>query len=510
MGLWSFYFFSKFYLLVRGYIQIDFILNFLFFLFLIIPVPEGMRFFKSFKGAKFVLALVFSILLLWHDSWLPTFHTTITFLLEEGLPLKEYLIQFSRSFLNGLELAVVGIIFILCYLAHRKDIRLTPVVFILLMMVSLQGYHYESIGQIDKMVDYFFKDESKRVIHFVKPKEESQGVDIILLHVCSLSWDDLKEVELEKHAFFDQFDYLLTQFNGVTSYSGPSAIRLLRGVCGQSQHKQLYQDVSEECYLFPQLQTMEYQTEAVLNHDGVYGHFSEEIQKFGRLTPPFIPQELSVQSYNFDGSAIYDDYAVLGKWWNDRQNNPSKKIAVYYNTISLHEGTHLKGEKEWWKQDRKEKYRASVLKLFSDFTAFLHLIESSGRKGIIFFVPEHGMALRGSRIQVAGLRDIPLPQITRVPVGIKLIGFENFKPESSPGTISKPVSYLSLSFIISHLVMNSPSEINNPFMQNMMSQLPETEFVSENEDAQIVQKGGKIYVFWKEKEWKELTTDLVN
>jgi cellulose synthase operon protein YhjU len=510
MGLWSFYFISKYYLFLRGYIQIDFVLNLLFFFFLIIPVEREVRFYNAINGTKITLGLALSILLLWHDSWLPSFHETVTFLMDEGLPLKEYLVMFSRSFFNGWELAIIGIIFILSFLAYRKEISLTPIAFILLLLVPLQNYHNDPTGEIDHRVGHFFEDESKRAIRFVRPKEESQEMDIIFLHVCSLSWDDLKEIGQEKNPFFSQFDYILTDFNGVTSYSGPSAIRILRSACGQLQHKQLYQDVAEECYLFPQLQSMDYQIEAVLNHDGIYGHFSEEIQKLGHLSSPITPHDLPVKSINFDGSSIYDDYAVLEKWWNERNSPSTKKTALYYNTISLHEGTHFIGEKEWWKQDRKEKYRTSLLKLLSDFTVFMHLVESSGRKAIIIFVPEHGMALRGSKIQVAGLRDIPLPQITRVPVGIKLIGFENFKSEGTSKIISKPVSYFSLSYILSQISKINSNELSNPAIQSIMNQLPETKFVSENEEAKIVQMKGNFYLYGKEKIWKQLSPDLSN
>jgi cellulose synthase operon protein YhjU len=503
MGLWNFYFFSKCYLFYRGFIQFDFFLNLLFFLLLVIPIPAGVRFYRILKGVKLVFGLIISFLLLWHDSWLPSFHKTITFLLNEGLPLKEYLFQFSRGFVNNFELMIIGLLFVLCYLANRKGIRLTPVAFILLLMIPLQGYHHGPSGNVDKVAVDFFKDEKKRLVRFVRPAGDSGGIDIVILHVCSLSWEDLKEIGMEKDSFFDQFDYLMTRFNGVTSYSGPSAIRLLRANCGQPRHKGLYQDVPEECYLFPALQALDYQTEAVLNHDGVYGHFSQEIQALGHLKPPILPRDLPIQSYNFDGSIIYDDYAVLEKWWREQQAASSQKVAVYYNTISLHEGTHLNGEKDWWKQDRKTRYRTSALKLFSDFTKFFHLFESSGRKGIILFVPEHGVALRGSRIQAAGLREIPLPQITTVPVGIKLIGFDKVNLDVRPVIISKQVSYLSLPFLLSQFVKNTPIEVN-------VNQIPETDFISENEEAMIVKNGEEVYLYGKEKEWIKLPSELVN
>ena len=43
-------------------------------------------------------------------------------------------------------------------------------------------------------------------------------------------------------------------------------------------------------------------------------------------------------------------------------------------------------------------------------------LEASGRRAVVVLVPEHGAALRGDSAQIAGLREIPTPAITLVPV----------------------------------------------------------------------------------------------
>lgn len=43
---------------------------------------------------------------------------------------------------------------------------------------------------------------------------------------------------------------------------------------------------------------------------------------------------------------------------------------------------------------------------------------------VVVIVPEHGAALVGDKMQMSGLRDIPSPNITHTPVGIKLIGMK--------------------------------------------------------------------------------------
>jgi cellulose synthase operon protein YhjU len=509
MGLWSFYFIIKFYWFVRGYINFDAIYNFLFFFFLLLPLPGKIKNNRALKLGKNVSGIILAFLLLWHDSWLPSIHKSILFLLNEGIPLKEYLFRFFSGNVNIFEISVFILFIIFCYLANLKKIRLTPLVFMLLLIVPLREFNQPQ-GEVDKFLSAFFQSESKRITHFELPKNDQIGIDIVLLHVCSLSWDDLREVGLDKDPFLKQFDLLFTEFNSVTTYSNPSAIRLLKGSCGQIKHESLYQDARPECYLFDNIKHLGYETYMILNHDGIYGHFLEEVQRLGHLSSPILPTGLPAQAYNFDGSPIYDDYAVLEKWWNLRQSSGEKQAAAYYNTISLHDGAHLVGEKEWWKKDRKVQFQLSVQKIFSDFTKFIDLFKSSGRKGIILFVPEHGMALHGNRVQAPGLRDIPFPQITRVPVAIKLIGFEKYQSGVQQEIISKPTSYLSLSYLLTSLLALNSNEVDGHLVQGILNELPETDFISENEGIQIVKSHGEFFLYGKEQRWIKLSSDLIN
>lgn len=63
-------------------------------------------------------------------------------------------------------------------------------------------------------------------------------------------------------------------------------------------------------------------------------------------------------------------------------------------------------------------------KFFDELDAFFTELEKSGRKVMVVVVPEHGGALKGDRMQVSGLRDIPSPSITDVPVGVKFFGMK--------------------------------------------------------------------------------------
>ena len=60
--------------------------------------------------------------------------------------------------------------------------------------------------------------------------------------------------------------------------------------------------------------------------------------------------------------------------------------------------------------------------VLNDMATFVRQLEQSGRKAVVVVVPEHGAALLGDRMQIPGMREIPSPSITHVPVGIKLVG----------------------------------------------------------------------------------------
>ncbi len=508
MGLWSFYFLGKLYLYFRGFIRINFLLNILFIIFLIIPVPQKLKFRGHIKAAKYLLSLILALSLLWHDSWLPPFFDSMIFLNQQGIPSMEYIYRFIMGFFNPWEAAALSAI-LLFFIILQYFVRLTPLVIIILLIVPIREFG-QPVGEIGRYVDAFYKAESARIIRFDKTKKDGSDFDIIILHVCSLSWDDMKEAGLEDHPLFKQFDYLFTNFNSVTSYSNPSAIRLLRANCGQQRHDALYNDVPKECSLLEGLRAEGYETYFALNHDGTYGHFGDEVRRLGHLDEPFLPKALPVQAYSFDGTAIYDNYTQLEKIWNTRQESNSKRAAIYYNTISLHDGAHWAEDKDWWKKDKRVKnYKEFAQELLGDITRFFDLLRSSERDIVVLFVPEHGMALRGSSIQAPGLRDIPLPQITRVPVGIKLIRKGSPDAPVRQQIISGPTSYLSLSYMTKVFLEENPFESERFTAQGFIDKIPQTDFVTENQGIQLAKKGPDYFLYGKEKQWIAVPSNAI-
>lgn len=499
MGAWSFYFLAKLYLYFRGFIRFDFILNLLFVIFLIAPVPARLKAYKAAAVAKQSLGVVLGLLLLWHDSWLPPLWGAISFLSQGGMPEKEYVYRFIMGFFNVREVAILTVILAVCILM-RNRVRLTPVVMLLMLIVPLRELGQPK-GEMERGLDAFYRSEASRVVRIDPAKTTGPDFDIVVLHVCSLSWDDLKGVGLVADPFFKQFDYIFTAFNSVTTYSNPSAIRLLRANCGQPRHDGLYNDVAQDCYLMDALRQRGYQTYFTLNHDGVYGDFASQVKAQGHLDPPILPAAAPIQAYDFDGSSIYDDYAVLENWWKIRQASGLKKAAVYYNTISLHDGAHRADDKEWWKHDRTKQYQEFVQKLLGNMARFFDLMTSSGRNVVVLFVPEHGMALRGTSLQAPGLRDIPLPQITTIPVGIKLIGPGYVHDLAGREDISKPTSYLALSTLIKSFLERNPFRSTPIASKDLIDDLPETDFVSENQGIRIMRKGSDYFLYGKEQKW---------
>ena len=277
------------------------------------------------------------------------------------------------------------------------------------------------------------------------------------------------------------FDYLFNNFSTAASYSGPAAIRVLRASCGQEAHADLYKGAPQQCYLFSQLASAGYTVQSLLNHDGHFDNFLQVIHdNIGVPDAPMIPNAAApVAMHAFDGTAIKDDYGTLANWYAQRASVPGP-VALYYNTISLHDGNRVVGSP----LASIDSYPQRANKLMSDFDRLADLIAQSGRRAVIVFVPEHGAALRGDKNQVAGLREIPTPRIVHGPVGVRLVGFTGNHGQTT--VIDQPTSFLALAQLLSNLVSNSPFKPGATLAQ-YAADLPRTRMVGENEGTVTMQ-----------------------
>jgi cellulose synthase operon protein YhjU len=183
-----------------------------------------------------------------------------------------------------------------------------------------------------------------------------------------------------------------------------------------------------------------------------------------------------------------------------RAKDPATRAAVYYNTLSLHDGNILQSEPH---TKSAETYKARVGKLLTDMQGFIDKLEKSGRRAVVVLIPEHGAAWRGDAAQIAGLREIPTPAITLVPVGVRVIG-PDAKRIGDAVQVAEPASFLALSDIVAKMLAKPPYGAEGFKAQDYAAAVPATPFVSETEAATVLGRGNGYLIRQERDAWKEL------
>ena len=367
-------------------------------------------------------------------------------------------------------------------------------------VAAAPGKPAEAAKSPDEMLAEFHRRESQRSVSFQPPPAGSAPFDVIFLHICSMSWDDLEATGTDKHPLLASFDIVLKRFNTATTYSGPAAIRFLRAPCGQPAHKALYAPAPEQCLLMPRLAAAGFETQLVLNHDGHFDDFLKFVNAQGVQKPPLPLTGIAAPLRAFDDSRIYDDGAILARWLEGRPKAGGERAAVYFNSVSLHDGNFMAGDV---KKKSHEIYKPRLEKMLNDLQAFLGKLEKSGRRAVVVLVPEHGAAWRGDAVQIAGLREIPTPAITLVPVMVKVIG-PDAKRNGEALVVNEPTSYLAMSHIVSRMLAKPPFGALGFSPGDYANGLPTTEFVSEGEAATVMRRGNSYLLKLERDPWKEL------
>jgi cellulose synthase operon protein YhjU len=504
LGAWNFYFLAKFLLVAVGMLDFQALPNLLFAAFLLVPLPG-----RWLRVGRQVVAVPLGVALFYHDTWLPPFRR----LLEQPGVLDfswDYLLELMARFINwnlmgALVLLLVG------YLFLRHWLRLSTLSLVGLAWLAVGGLPALSpVGSqqvvassaataptaavadnatLNAWLERFFASERERVTAFPAVKQDEQPFDLLVINVCSLAWDDLTAVGLHENALFSRMDVIFDQFNSATSYSGPAAIRMLRASCGQSSHSGLYQPAPEQCLLFENLAKLGFQSQTLLNHSGRFDNF------IGDITSQHMPQPgLSITDFpralvSFDGSPIAGDLDVLQGWWSKRRSSDAQHVSLFYNTISLHDGNRIVTADGG---TRAADYATRTSRLFGDLGKFLDELEGSGRRVVVAIVPEHGAALHGDRMQLSGMREIPTPSITHVPVGLKFIGMGQHA-RAEPLKVASPTSFLALSELVSRVYagLGAGQTLDLP---SLLTDLPTTERVSETSGAQVIDFQGRTYM----------------
>lgn len=524
MGGWNLYFITKLFLYFAQYMDFHAWPNLAFAAFLILPIPEKyartrLRLYRQ------LVAVPVGIALFYYDTWLPPISRAWSQASAIGGFSTTYLEELAGRFFNPLVIAALLLVFGLYYFAEKK-VRMSS--FIILAMLAPMF----SIGQgkshppgmsaaeapassglstpatlsgppdnasLDEQLQEFYDSEKERAVSFSAHPGDEAPFDILVLQVCSLSWDDLDLTHQRDNPLFDRFNVIFTNFSSAASYSGPAAIRLLRGSCGQPKHKALYDPPLRRCLTFDNLSASGFKPEFAMNHDGHFGGFLDDVRQRGGLqAPQFDNKGLPPYLQSFDGSPVFDDFSVLSRWWERRIASPAPRVALFYNTISLHDGNYYAGHRG----NSLKIYPSRLDTLLKDMDRFFSVLQASGRKVVVVFIAEHGAAVRGDKMQIAGLREIPTPRISIVPVGIKLIGLPD-TPSAKPLVVTRPTSYLAVSQLLANFVAVSPFGNTRLSMEDYTRDLPETNFVAENEDVIVMRRGKQYFMRAGNGDWIE-------
>jgi len=122
---------------------------------------------------------------------------------------------------------------------------------------------------------------------------------------------------------------------------------------------------------------------------------------------------------------------------------------------------------------------------------------------VVVLIPEHGAALRGDAMQIAGLREIPMPAITLVPVAIKVVG-PDAKRNGPAVQVAEPTSYLAVSHIVSRMLATPPFGALGFAAVDYTNGMPATDFVSEGETAVVIARGPSYRLKLERDPWREV------
>ncbi|CAI1740806.1 cellulose synthase operon protein YhjU [Serratia quinivorans] len=526
LGGWNYYFLAKFALLWFGYLNFHALPNLVFMAFLLMPIPA-----LRVHRWRHYLAIPIGFALFYHDTWLPGINS----IMSQGSQLTgfsaQYLLGLTNRFINW-QMIGAAFVMLIAYLFLSQWIRVTVFTVAALVWLNLVNIAGPAVSllpasspaatsstpaataptaggdgaptdsapptsaNLTAYLNQFYDKEKARATAFpASLPADAQPFDLLVINICSLAWADMDAVKLENHPLWSKMDIMFDNFNSATAYSGPASIRLLRASCGQLSHHDLYQPVNQQCYLFDNLAKLGFKEQLMLDHSGVFGNYLKELREQGDMQAPLMSQAgIGNELASFDGEPIFNDLELLTRWLDQQQKAGDGRSATFFNVIPLHDGNRFVGS------NKSADYQPRAQKLFDQLNTFLDQLEKSGRKVMVVIVPEHGAALVGDKMQMSGLRDIPSPNITHTPVGIKLVGMKA-PHQGSTLQIKTPSSYLALSELVSRLVDGKAFTAPSVDWQALTQNLPQTAVISENDNAIVMQYQGKPYIRLNGGDW---------
>lgn len=517
LGVWNIYFIIKLILFISGVIEFNFLRNIAFIAFLIIPAPN-----KILSVVQQIVAIPIGAYLFYDDSYLPP--------LSRALAQTEQLSKFDTGYLFELLTRFVSLNFLLIlfittvfYFMLYKILRINVLVMGAIVYLQLTNSHLSLsstnknvanvtateintvdsssstiIEQLNNYKKDFFAKQSDLKITINKDSAIKNEFDILVLSICSLAWDDVKYFKQENHKLFKEFDIIFDNFNSATSYSGPAIIRLFQVNCGQKSHKDLLTNhLDPQCSLLENLKSVGFDIELVLNHDGMFDNFLSLIKEKGGMDASPIQYKLAPYLLNFDNSQIYRDSDIFSHWLQNREQYKGSKKFTFYNTISLHDGVHIENNMQL---KASETYEQRLITLLDDMYAVLDGLKKSNRPVVVLFVPEHGANIRGDKMQISGMRELPSPVVTNVPVGLKVIG-NNMQRIGEQKHITQQSSFFAIAHLVNQLLEQDIYSKNEFDPEKLLNNLPETPILSENEGSIVMQYNKNYYYSFNNDEW---------
>lgn len=476
------------------------------------------------------LLLIFAVVLLYHDSYLPPLtNLTVDFtdnIISDFFYYAEIFIDFINLELVVIFLFVLIVVFflfdyiysitvvaaLLCYIGMSQlSSRIVPVSADM-VATSVQNAVQSidipkqtgdtSSENIENYLKTFLEKEKNRLISM--PQELAQDFapfNVVIVNICSMAYDDIEASKLLGHEVFKKADYSFENFNSVSSYSTPATLRLLRANCGQMTEAEIYEGRRSECELLTSLEQVGYQSSIYFDHNGAYGDYLKTLRQLAGLNPPLNdPKLLHSQYTSFDGTPIYSDKELFNAYLYTIKATHATNNVSFMNLLSLHDGNRLTG------QNRSQPYAPRLKLMLDNLSFFIDELEKSKTNTLLIIVPEHGAAIRGDKMQIAKLREIPTDKITRIPVLVKFFGANGSFDQDTERTVKKIsgfYSYQSLSEIIRRSLANNVFSKDSALctVDDVFVDLPQTAFIGESTNAFYMNFLNSDFYKLKGEEW---------
>lgn len=506
LNVWAFYFIVKSLMAFMGWLDIALWSNLAMMMLLVVPIANSFL-----KVSRQCIAVPVAIGLMYYESSLPPFSSILSQWSSIAGFSSTYLWELLTRTLD-VQFFIVLLVAWIAFIYLQQIIRMTVIAFIAIIATSIQFDTNVDVNAPVKSQFDVTKITTPDAQQFNSPDEKLQAFyqeqidleivpnssveadfDILLVNICSMSWQDLSNSQLQQHPLINESQLLLRNYNSATSYSGPSALRLLQASCGHRPHQELY-DTEPQCLVSNQLERIGFTSELLLNHTGEYDDFKGLLQKHGAMPEANTSDTAPVSMTSFDGSLIRSDRAILNDWL--AQEHTNKPRFTFYNTLSLHDGNQVPG----FNGNSLESYQFRATNLLDELYQLQQSIKASGRKVVMIIVPEHGANLAGDALQLPGLREIPTQSVTHVPVLISIFGKELNLP-SEQLVVEHPTGPSAITRAIFAIHEQQPF-VNSSFsLQQVAEQLPGTSWVAENKDVKFMRYQDDFFLKIKEGNW---------